>query len=156
MRKSKGQGPLKLLISAINILQERSLISWSPTHLLPPQHGHIIVEVAGEPTAIIWHDAGYGELSISVWWKFDYNAYVRRGPMIANFAATLPAASRKRYPQFVGATASVWLERKNGTFTQGEPARLFDVYTRKGLEEELDALPWEEPRGFKISGDYYL
>lgn len=66
----------------------------------------------------------------------------------------MPAA-RKR-AQFVGATASVWLERKDGLFIQGAPAPLFDVYTRKGVEKELSEVPWEEPRGFKISGDYYL
>ncbi|MHA6689445.1 hypothetical protein [Devosia sp. A449] len=144
------------MIEAINILLDRSLIAWSPIHLRPPKHGHIAVELAGQPSVIVWHDVGYGELSISVWWRFDYEAYCRRASPIANFATTLPAASRTRYPQFVGAAASVWLERKDGLFVQGTPALLFDVYTRKGVEKELSELPWEEPRGFKISGDYYL
>jgi hypothetical protein len=154
MGSGPGQGRLSLMVAAINILLDRSLITWSPIHLLPPEHGHIVVELAGQPSCIVWHDVGSGELSVSVWWKFDYEAYSRRTSSITNFATTMPAA--RRYSQFAGATASIWLERKGGLFIQGTPARLFDVYTRKGVEKELSELPWEVPRGFKISGDYYL
>jgi len=156
MRNSQTQGHLKLLVEAINILLDRSMINWSPLHLSPPAHGHIIVELAGHPSAIVWHDVGYGELSISVWWQFDFEAYLRRKPLQASFATTLPTASRTKYPKLVGATASLWLERKSGLFIQGSPARLFDVYTRKGLEKELSELPLVEPKGFKTSGPFYL
>ena len=156
MGSARRQGHLNLVVAAINMLIDRSLITWSPIHLLPPEHGHIAVELAGQPSAIVWHDVGYGELSISVWWKFDYEVYSRLTSSIASFATTMPAVSRAKYSQFVGATASIWFERKDGFFIQGTPARLFDVYTRKGVEKELSELPWEEPRGFKISGNYYL
>lgn len=157
MYSAQLRGHLNLVIAAINVLLDRSSISRSPDDPASPAHGHIIVELAGHPTAIVWHDFGYGELSISVWWKFNIDAYLRRPPArMSPFVATVPVASRKRYPQFVGATASVWLERRDGLFIQGHPSRIFDIYTRKGEVDELWEIPWEDPRGFKISGNYYL
>src|SRR5690554_1222835 len=122
------RGHLRLVIAPINFLLDRSLIERVPNSAAPPEHGHTITNLAGHPAAIVWHDAGYGELSISVWWKFDVDAYLRRrSAKMAPFIATVPIASRKRYPLFVGATVSVWLERKDGLFIQGKPSRLFDI-----------------------------
>lgn len=157
MGNTSKSGHLALMVAAINLLLERSLIARTPSDPPSPEHGYIIVNLAGHPTAIVWHDAGYGELSISVWWKIDVETYVRtRSAGMSPFRTTLPIARKKQYPRLVGVTGSVWLERKDGLFIQGEPPRLFDVYTRKGEAEELRKVPWEEPNGFEISGNYYL
>jgi hypothetical protein len=157
MRNSRLRGHLNLVIAAIYVLLDRALIAPTPNDPPSPEHGHIIVELAGYPTAIVWHDAGYGELSISVWWKFDVDSYLRsRSARIKPFAATVPITRRTRYPQFVGATASVWLERKEGLFIQGEPPTLFDIYTRKEDVQEISEIPRQEPCRFGISGSYYL
>jgi len=156
MANARNLGHQKLLIEAINILMDRSLITWSPQHSMPPTHGHIVTDVAGQTSVILWHDAGYGELSISVWWQFDIEAYLGRWPVHASFSTTLPAVKRSRYPKLVGATASVWLERKEGLFIQGEPMQTFDVYTRKGVEKALADLPDVQSIGFATRGPYYL
>ncbi len=150
MGSARRQGHLNLVVAAINMLIDRSLITWSPIHLLPPEHGHIVVELAGQPSAIVWHDVGYGELSISVWWKFDYEVYSRLASSITNFATTRPAVSRAKYSQFVGATASIWFERKDGFLSRGRPPGCSTSTPEKALRRSFQNSP-----GKSLAGSRY-
>ncbi|MGZ8406694.1 MAG: hypothetical protein ACXWVJ_01560 [Caulobacteraceae bacterium] len=153
----------KLLIWGINKLVSDKLISLRATgddRTNPDEAGHLVTELFGEPTVILWANIGFEELRISVWWKFDHGRHPqanKQGNFRERFQTSAPLAKRQHYPKFVGATVSGWLERKNGPYLQGKNSeRLFDLYTRRGETASLEALPVPEPLDFGPDGKFYL
>lgn len=150
-----------LLVAAINELLKNDLISLdSNTDNKSKKDRHSFVTLLGFPSVIIWHDAGYEELKISVWWKYDHSNHPQAnltGNSRENFNLTSPLAKRQHYKKFVGILASGWLERKTGKYIQGKNNEsIFDVYTRNGEKAALEKLPVQKPNNFEIEGKFYF
>ena len=127
----------KLLVAAVNKLLSENLISLDATNKKYADAGHIITELLGYTTVIIWEIAGFEELRVSVWWKYDHSLHPQAnltGNERENFRLEKPLTKRQNYKKFVGVVVSSWLERKDGKYLQGENNRaIFGVYTRKGI-----------------------
>lgn len=140
-------GHRKLLVLAMNELLKRKLISLDGDG---EQDGHLVTNIAGENTVIIWHPIGCQELRLSVWWKYDHSRHPQAnltGSMREQFQTSSPLAKRQHYPSFVGTTVSGWFERKTGKNLQGYGCDcLFDIYTRRGEERILKDSPRTRPR----------
>ena len=145
----------KLLVSGINELVARGLISLSPTDD-ENNFGHILIDIAGRPSALMWRDIGCGELRISVWFDLDISRHPQatmEGDCGEHFLTARPLAKRHRYPEFVGATASCYLERERGPRVQGVGREAtFQTYVRRDMRPILAAIPDPIPMGFVMSG----
>lgn len=58
-----------LLGHALNILIDKKLIDLRNTE--PVKAGYLELELLGYKSVINWHDVGYGEIRLTVWWDFD-------------------------------------------------------------------------------------
>lgn len=150
-----------LLVGATNLLLEKKLISLNFKEAAQDsENGHIITELFNYPSVIIWRNIGFGELSISVWWKYNHYNHPQanlEGNHRENFRTTKPLADKRHYRKFVGVVASCWLERMSGKHLQGiNRESIFDIYTRKGEKEELEKLPTQRPIGYKREGKFYI
>jgi len=147
----------KLLVLATNELLKRNLISLDSEE---DARGHVMATIAGENAVIMWRGIGWGELEISVWWKYDHAHHPQanlEGNAREEFKTSSPLAKRQHYPKFVGVTVSGWIERKTTKHLQGKKHdSLFAVYTRRGEKETLDALPDPIPDGFKAEGKFFM
>ncbi len=148
----------KLLVAGVNKLLSENLISLDSKNKSYSESGHLISEVFGYTTAILWEEISYEELRISVWWKYDHSLHPQAnltGNARENFRLEKPLTKRQNYKKFVGVVVSSWLERKDGKYLQGENTRaIFDVYTRKGEKEVLAGIPDPVPNGFKPEGKF--
>lgn len=152
-----------LLIHGINALVELKKIPLAPTgksNHEPKEFGHVFVDIAGQPSVVSWNDAGFDELRISVWWKYDHSRHPQanlEGNYREQFHTPSPLAKSQHLPKFVGVTVSAWFEREEGPHLQGHGRkRLFDIYTRKGELEALKQLPTATPLGYRPEGKFYL
>lgn len=151
-----------LLVAGVNELLKRKLISInSPENLhANDEKGHIFAEVFGYQSVIRWRDIGFGELEISVWWKYDHDRHPQAelaGRSRESFNSTSPLARRELYKNFIGVTITGWLERKKGKHLMGKGTERFvDVYTRKGEKSELEKMPSQKPLGFEAEGKFYF
>lgn len=149
-----------LLVAAINELLKNGLISLNaPTNVVSNREdGHFLTTLFDFPSVVLWQDIGFEELRISVWWKYDHTMHPQanlKGNDRENFNHSSPLANRQHYKKFVGVVASAWLERKTGKYIQGKNNEsIFDVYTRNGEKAELEKLPIQNPKGFKIEGKF--
>lgn len=159
--KRKNDPYRNLLVAAVNKLIEEKYISLILGNVNEEQEkGHIFLELFEHNSVIIWRNIGYGELSISVWWKYDHSKHPQAnldGSYRENFNLSKSLANKSHYRKFVGVTASCWLERMTGKYIQGKNRRgLFDIYTRKGELEILKELPLQKPKGYDISGHFHI
>jgi len=96
------------------------------------EEGHIACRIFRYNSVIIWRNIGFGELHISIWWKYNHNNHPQanlKGNQKENFNLSQPLANRNQYRKFVGVTASCWLERKRGKYIQGTNREsIFDTY----------------------------
>ncbi len=150
-----------LLIGAVNELIEREHISLEFEKNDPKQEtGHIFLNFLGHNSVINWRNIGYGELRISLWWKYDHSRHPQanvEGNSKECFQTSQPLAKKQHFPNFVGVVASCWLERKDGRYIQGEKRdSIFDIYTRKGELSLLKELAIQKPNGYEISGPIRL
>ncbi|MCF6404459.1 hypothetical protein L3C95_16295 [Chitinophaga filiformis] len=152
----------KLLITATNELLQRGLItlqSQSGSYLHEPK-GHVLLDLYGFPSVVLWNDIGFEELRITVWWKYNHALHPQAnltGNARENFSLSSPLASRIHYKKFVGVTASAWLERRTGKHLQGRNReKVFDVYTRNGELSEMEKLPCPKPNGFRAEGKFFF
>jgi len=150
-----------LLVAATNLLLQEKLISLEYNKEIErSESGHIITTLFNYTTVIIWNNIGYGELSISVWWKYNHDNHPQanlKGNAKERFRTLSPLAKRQHYKKFVGVVASCWLERKDGKFLQGEKRKcIFDVYTRQNDKQELENLPVQIPNGYESESIYYI
>ncbi len=148
-----------LLIAAINELVIHKHISLTISEEMEVNvKGYIFTTLFNENSVIIWRDIGFGELQISVWWKYDHSKHPQanlNGNYQENFNSATPLAKKVHFKKFVGVTVSCWLERKTGKYIQGENLeRIFAVYTRKGEIVELKKMPYVNPIGYKASGPF--
>ena len=146
-----------LLVGAINTLVLENKISLnSKDSNNQNENGYIFRKLFGHSSLIRWRGIGYHELEISVWWKYDK----LNDPMSSyseNFNSTAPLAPKNLYPNFVGTTASCWLERLDGKYIQGYKRKnIFHVYTRRGELKALKEIPRVKPAGYKDSGPFYI
>ncbi len=149
----------KLLVAGVNKLLSEDLISLDAKNKNYSESGHLISEVFGYTTAILWEEISYEELRISVWWKYDHSLHPQAnltGNARERFTLEKPLAKKQQYKNFVGVVTSGWLERKQGEYIQGEKDRGFlKIYTRQGEKEELVRIPNPKPNGFKTEGKFY-
>lgn len=150
-----------LLVAATNLLLQEKLISLEYNKEIErSESGHIITTLFNYTTVIIWNNIGYGELSISVWWKYNHDNHPQanlKGNTKERFRTLSPLAKRQHYKKFVGVVASCWLERKDGKFLQGKKRKcIFDIYTRQNDKQELENLPIQTPNGYESEGTYYI
>ncbi len=151
-----------LLVAGVNELLKRKLISLnSPENLnTNDEKGHVFAEVFGYPSVIRWRDIGFGELEISVWWKYDHNRHPQAelaGRSRESFSNTSPLARRELYKNFVGVTITGWLERQKGKHLMGkDKERFVDVYTRKGEKSQLEKMSYQKPAGYEAEGKFYF
>ena len=144
----------KLLVLGLNELLERRLLSLDSA--MPVKDGHLQIEIADEPSVIIWRDIGSDEIELSVWWKYEHAKHPQKdlqGNQCESFHGPTPLSKPQHYPNFVGAFASGWLNRRDQAHLQGYGAKdIFEKYTRRGEEAVLQAIPTPAPMGFKIDG----
>lgn len=142
----------KLLVMALNELLHRDVISLEQ----PGPDGHIEARLANETCMIIWREIGCEEAQVSVWWKYDHVQHPQAelsGNQRESFRSSLPLAPKSKFPLFIGAAVSGWLERRTGKYLQGKGRDyLFDVYTRAGEAEILEALPEPVAQCFRAEG----
>lgn len=155
----------KLLILGVNELLKRKLISLVPNAKLrsegnSDESGHVLVDLHGYPSVILWSDIGFQELRISVWWKYNHALHPQAnltGNARETFSTSSPLAKRTHYKNFVGVTVSGWLERKEGKFLQGKGRKaVFDIYTRTSEKDALEKLPIPKPEGYLSEGKFYF
>lgn len=148
----------KLLVAGVNQLLDKKQISLDGKKEGYSESGHIITDLFGYTTAIMWTDIGFEELRISVWWKYNHSLHPQanlKGSAQEKFRLQTPLAKRQHYKKFVGVVASGWLERKQGKYIKGERDRGFlKIYTRKGEKEELVSIPNPKPKGFETEGEF--
>lgn len=152
----------KLLVLAVNELVSKNHISleieekYQSIHEIkdvPP--GFLVTSLAGEPAVINWNGIGYGELRISVWWKYIHELNPNR--QYEKFTTNNPVTRKKHYPKFVGVTCSAWFERLTGKYIQGRGNRnIFDTYIRRGEKINLERLPNPTANGFDSEGKWFL
>jgi len=122
--------------------------------------GYVMVDIAGKPSVVLWQNSGYEELRISVWWNYDHNKHPQAnltGNSREEFRTARPLAKKSHYPKFVGACVSGWMERKKGKHLQGFGRdHLFEIYIRRGVLDELRAIPLARPDGYNASGQFYM
>lgn len=152
----------KLLIAATNELLQRGLITLESKSGIYSHEskGHVLLDLFGFPSVVLWDDIGFEELRISVWWKYDHSLHPQAnltGNSREKFSMSSPLAARPYYKKFVGVTASAWLERRTGKHLQGENRdKIFDIYTRKGELTEIEKLPCLQPKGFLAEGKFFF
>lgn len=160
--KAERTDPYKnLLVAAINKLIEEKYISLDLEGVNElEENGHVFVEIFEQKSVILWSNRGFGELYISVWWKYNHSKHPQAnlgGKSKENFRLSHPLAKRFHYREFVGVVASCWLERKNSKHIQGERGEYITVYySRRGEKEILLEVPKQEPNGFETSGPFYF
>lgn len=150
-------GHRKLLVLGLNTLLERGLISLDPD--VEVVQGHLLVDLAGEPAAIMWHGISGDEVSLSVWWKYDHSQHPQaelQGNRRESFHGPAPLAKEQHYPKFVGAVASAWVERRTAPHLQGYGAKGFAAkYCRRGEVKQLHAISTPVPLGFAAEGRFF-
>ena len=152
-----GLHPLRRLAAhGLNALLSRGLISTGPAKC---EEGRVATRIDGKPSMVMWREIGGGELRLSVWWDLNMARHPQArgvGRCRESFSAPTPLASRIRFPEFVGATVSCWVERRTGLWIQGKgSAYLFGRYVRRETRDALEAIPDPVPLGFKLSGKFY-
>lgn len=151
-----------LLVAGVNHLLKNKLITLedSTTKNERDNQGYDFTEIFGFPSVVKWRDIGFGELEISIWWKYDHSKHPQaelEGNRRENFNNTTPLARKEHYKNFVGITASGWLERKEGKHLMGKDReRLIGIYTRKGEKSALEKMPLQVPLGFEAEGKFYF
>lgn len=147
----------KLIVLGVNKLLERNLISLCINK--NEKDGHIITDIAGETSVVIWSEIGNQELRISVWWKYNASAHLQinlAGNARETFISNRPVVRKLHYPKFVGATVSGWLERKTGKHLQGTGrGGLYNIYTRTGEKAALECLADPTSNGFDAEGKFF-
>lgn len=115
------------------------------------ENGWANLIIAGRPSIFAWHSIGFDELKIGVW--FDYDHASNPAAKREIFSACRPLAKQYRYPEFIGALAAGWLERRTGTYIQGFGGDgILDPYCRRNSKSYLQELAAPEPRGFRMEG----
>ena len=152
----------KLIILGINEIAQRELISLKFSGNDMPddnEFGDIFADLAGVPSVIFWENIGYGELRVSVWWKYDHSKHSQAnsyGDAIEQNLAPSPVANKIHYKEIVGATVTGWLERKDGPYIQGIGEQGFDeIYLRQSDRGQLQALRTPVPKGYRAEGKFY-
>lgn len=153
----------KLLIAGINELLNRRLIALNVKDDdvdSENEKGYVLVNLFEQPSVIIWRNIEFEELLISVWWKYNHDLHPQAnltGNAKENFNGSSPLAKRNLYKNFVGVTASGWLERRTSKHLQGKGNNcILDVYTRNGERSEIENLPCPQPNGFRAEGKFFI
>lgn len=150
----------KLLVLGLNEILSRGILSLNLDSESSEPTSHIETTIAGYNSIVSWSDAGFGEISISVWWKYDHSKHPQAnltGNARETFSTGSPLAKRQHYQKFVGVVCSAWLERDSGKYLQGKGNHhLIDKYARKGELEHLKLLPNPIPQGFNPEGRFHM
>ncbi|WP_285295554.1 hypothetical protein [Aureimonas altamirensis] len=151
----------KLLVLGLNEALGRDLLTLEAPRSDAPtnEDSHAMFEIAGFPSVFLWSSISVGELRISVWWDYDHSNHPQAdspGNSKETFSLSQPLAKRNKYPKFVGATASAWLERKTGKHLQGEGKQgVFHTYLRADMKERLRSMPAPTPIGYQAEGQFF-
>jgi len=151
----------KLLVGAVNKLLIENRITLNSMDVDEEnERGYIFCKLFGNNSIVIWRNIGYGELHISLWWKYNHEKHPQAnldGNRKERFISAEPLAKRYHYPKFVGVVANCWLERRNGKYIQGVNREgILISYTRKGELKHLKELPILKPKGYEISGNFHI
>lgn len=150
----------KLLVLGLNELLRRRLLSLFWDGKSTEETSHIEMKIAGHNAVVSWSDAGFGEVRISIWWKYDHSKHPQAdlsGNARERFMTASPLAKRAQYPKFVGVVCSAWLERDSGKYLQGHGNdHLFDMYTRRGELDLLRRLADPVPLGYEAEGQFHV
>lgn len=160
---SKKPNPHRnLLVAGVNNLLNEKLVTLESTGSQNTRNdqGHVFTEIFGFPSVVKWRDVGFGELEISVWWKYDHSKHPQaelEGNSRENFNSITPLARKELYKNFVGVTTTGWLEREKGKHLMGKDReKLVGIYTRKGEKSALEKMPMQIPLGFEAEGTFYI
>jgi hypothetical protein len=147
----------KLLIYGLNKILADGLLSLDEND---HREGHLIAELMGKNSVVIWAGISAGEVRLSVWWDYDHAKHPQAnnvGNSRESFTGTSPLAKSQHYPKFVGAFVSGWLERETAKHLQGKGGDgLFETYTRRGMKDALISLPNPMANGYLPEGKFFL
>ena len=146
----------RLLAFGLNELLAQKMLSLQPSDEAP---GYILTTIAGKLSVVAWQPISHGEVRLTCWWDFT----PERHPQIAcdgnareSFRCERPLAHRERYREFVAATVSCWIERREGAWLQGRGSDyLFGRYCRRDAREALEEFPDPIPLGFAPEGRFF-
>ncbi|MFK5895255.1 MAG: hypothetical protein QM504_18735 [Pseudomonadota bacterium] len=150
----------KLLVLGLNEVLSRKLLSLDWDGKSRVNTGHIETTIANFNSIVCWSDAGFGEIRISVWWKYDHSLHPQanlEGSSREEFSSSSPLAKRQHYPKFVGIVCGAWLERDEGKYLQGKKSeRIIERYARRGELTYLKSIPNPAPIGFETEGRFHM
>lgn len=150
----------KLLVIGLNEILRQNIFSldWDGASKL--ESGHLEMMIAGHRSKVLWQDAGFGEVAVAVWWKYDHDKHPQanlEGNAREAFTTPSPLANKRSFPKFVGAVASAWLERDKGKYLQGKGSgHIFERYMRKGEKALLQNMPNPVPQSFDPEGPFEM
>lgn len=64
----------------------------------PADNGHTNTMIVGFPSIVRWSAGGYGEMQLSVWWKYDHSFHPQAnspGNYMERFQTAMPLAKRQ-------------------------------------------------------------
>lgn len=142
-----------LLAHSLNqALQEKLLsLETSGANDYTKENGWAKLIIADRPSIFAWHSIGFDELKIGVW--FDYVHENNPAAAREEYSASGPLAKKYRFPEFIGAFAAGWLERRTGIYIQGfGDDGVLDPYCRRSSKSYLQNLSAPVPLGFLMEG----
>lgn len=160
LKNAKIDPRRNLLVGAINYLLSNNHISLDISNInSEEENGHVLVNLFGHNTAILWSNMGFDELLISVWWKYNHKKHPQanlEGRSKESFSSREPLAKKQYYKNFVGVVTSCWLERRSGKFIQGKnQEHIAKIYTRSGELKFLKEIPQQIPIGYESYGPIF-
>ncbi|MEI9697353.1 hypothetical protein V5094_05455 [Moellerella wisconsensis] len=147
MISERNMAMMQLIVSGINEAIKKQGIDLGGCSGDVGCSGAMEVNILGKRSFIIWSDAGFDELLISVWYGVSLS--IDKPTM-----TTKPLLSENKFRDYILACGSCFLERKTGKHIQGN-YQFFDVYIKRGVKYQILKKPRVKPLGYELTGKSY-
>lgn len=120
-------------------------------------HGISDFVLNGVPVRVAFYEAGHREFSITVYFDFDYDGFIKSRKTNFQFSYCPITCTDRKISMYAGATACCWVERKDGKWLQiNKEHKPFGRYIRKSSDDDLMRIRKCNPKGFKLNGKFYF
>ncbi|GBQ92018.1 hypothetical protein AA23498_1339 [Acetobacter nitrogenifigens DSM 23921 = NBRC 105050] len=144
----------KVLIIGLNEIISRGVLAINGT--TPP--GYLFFSAGSVRCVGNWHDVGYGDTRVSIWWNYDKS----KNPNEINekYTTSEPLCLERHYKDFVGALVSTFVSNESGFFIRKNTRpnhrhelKIHDTYLRAGEGDVINTVDEQMPKGFNIIRD---